>query len=33
MYEILFSSAAERYFKRLKENPLKKAYKDALSMS
>jgi len=30
MYEILFSSAAERYFKRLKEKPLKKAYKDAL---
>ncbi len=31
MHEILFSSAAERYFKKLIERPLKKAYKDALS--
>ncbi len=30
MYEILFSSAAERYFKKLKEKPLKKTYKIAL---
>lgn len=30
MYEILFSSAAERFFKKLKEKPLKKAYKTAL---
>ncbi|HHY06893.1 MAG TPA: type II toxin-antitoxin system RelE/ParE family toxin, partial [Clostridia bacterium] len=25
MYEILFSPAAERFFKKLKEKPLKKA--------
>lgn len=30
MYEILFSSSAERFFKKLKEKPLKKAYKEAL---
>lgn len=30
MYEILFSPAAERYFKKLKEKPLKDAYKTAL---
>lgn len=30
MYEILFSSAAERFFKKLKEKPLKNAYKEAL---
>lgn len=30
MYEILFSSAAERFFKKLKEKPLKTAYKKAL---
>lgn len=30
MYEILFSPAAERFFKKLKEKPLKKAYKTAL---
>lgn len=30
MYEILFSSAAERFFKKLKEKPLKEAYKTAL---
>jgi mRNA interferase RelE/StbE len=30
MYEILFSSASERFFKKLKEKPLKEAYKKAL---
>ncbi len=30
MYEILFSSAAERFFKKIKEKPLKEAYKKAL---
>ena len=30
MYELLFSSAAERFFKKIKEKPLKKAYKEAL---
>jgi len=30
MYEILFSSAAERFFKKIKEKPLKNAYKEAL---
>jgi mRNA interferase RelE/StbE len=30
MYEILFSPASERFFKKLKEKPLKKAYKIAL---
>lgn len=30
MYEILFSPAAERFFKKLKEKPLKEAYKTAL---
>ena len=30
MYQILFSPAAERFFKKLKEKPLKKAYKEAL---
>ena len=30
MYEILFSSQAERFFKKLKEKPLKNAYKTAL---
>lgn len=30
MYEVLFSSAAERYFKKLRERKLKEAYKDAL---
>ena len=30
MYEILFSPQAERFFKKLKEKPLKKAYKTAL---
>jgi mRNA interferase RelE/StbE len=30
-YEIFFSSAAERYFKKLKERPLKNAYKEALT--
>ena len=30
MYEILFSPAAERFFKKLKEKPLKDAYKEAL---
>lgn len=30
MYEILFSSAAERFFKKLKEKPLEEAYKKAL---
>jgi mRNA interferase RelE/StbE len=29
-YEILFSSAAEHYFKKIKETALKKAYKIAL---
>ena len=30
MYEIQFSSAAERYFKKLKEKPLKQTYEKAL---
>lgn len=30
MYEILFSSAAERFFKKIKEKPLREAYKKAL---
>ncbi|OWZ83221.1 type II toxin-antitoxin system RelE/ParE family toxin [Natranaerobius trueperi] len=30
MYEIQFSPAAERYFKKLKEKPLKQAYENAL---
>ena len=30
MYEILFSPQAERFFKKLKEKPLKNAYKTAL---
>jgi mRNA interferase RelE/StbE len=30
MYEILFTSPAERFFKKLKEKPLKDAYKTAL---
>lgn len=30
MYEILFSSVVEHYFKKLKEKPLKQAYKEAL---
>ena len=30
MYEIMFSSAAERYFKKIKEKPLKETYKNAL---
>jgi mRNA interferase RelE/StbE len=30
MYEIIFSSAAERFFKKIKEKPLKEAYKNAL---
>lgn len=30
MYEILFSHAAEKFFKNLKEKPLKVAYKNAL---
>ncbi|MDD2585179.1 MAG: type II toxin-antitoxin system RelE/ParE family toxin [Syntrophomonadaceae bacterium] len=30
MYEILFSSASERFFKKIKEKPLKDAYKKAL---
>jgi len=30
MYELLFSPAAERYFKKLKEKPLIEAYKTAL---
>lgn len=30
MYEILFSSAAESFFKKLKEKPLKDEYKKAL---
>ncbi|NCA99783.1 MAG: type II toxin-antitoxin system RelE/ParE family toxin [Clostridia bacterium] len=30
MYEIKFSTAAEKYFKKLKEKPLLKAYKDAI---
>lgn len=29
-YELKFSSAAQKYFKKLKEKPLKNAYKDAL---
>lgn len=29
MYEILFSSAAERFFKKLKEKPLRSAYAEA----
>lgn len=28
MYEILFSSAAERYFKRIKEKPLRELYRE-----
>jgi len=31
MYEILFTSQAERYFKKIKEKPLKEAYKNALT--
>jgi mRNA interferase RelE/StbE len=30
MYEILFSPQAERFFKKIKERPLKEAYKTAL---
>ena len=30
MYEVLFSPVAERFFKKLKEKSLKKAYKEAL---
>ncbi len=30
MYEIRFSSAAERYFKKIKEKPLKEAYHTAI---
>lgn len=30
MYEILFSSAAEKFFKKMKEKPLKNAYREAL---
>lgn len=30
MYELLFSPQAERFFKRMKEKPLKEAYKTAL---
>jgi mRNA interferase RelE/StbE len=30
MYEILFSTQAERFFKKIKEQPLKEAYKTAL---
>ena len=30
MYEILFSSQAEHFFKKIKEKPLKEAYKTAL---
>ena len=30
MYEILFSPPAERFFKKIKEKPLKEAYKNAL---
>jgi len=30
MYEILFSTQAEKFFKKLKEKPLKKAYKKSL---
>jgi mRNA interferase RelE/StbE len=30
MYEIRFSSAAERYFKKLKEKKLKDAYQNAI---
>jgi mRNA interferase RelE/StbE len=30
MYEILFSSPAERFFKKIKEKPLKNKYKTAL---
>lgn len=29
MYEILFTSAAERFLKKIKEKPLKSAYKKA----
>jgi mRNA interferase RelE/StbE len=30
MYEILFNSKAARYFKKIKEKQLRKAYKEAL---
>jgi mRNA interferase RelE/StbE len=30
MYEVKFSNAAQRYFKKLKEKRLKNAFKDAL---
>ena len=30
MYEVLFTPTAERFFKELKEKPLKNAYKTAL---
>jgi len=30
MYEVKFSSAAEKYFKKLKEKPLFNEYKDAI---
>jgi mRNA interferase RelE/StbE len=30
MYEILFSPQSERFFKKIKEKPLKEAYKTAL---
>ena len=30
MYEILFTPQAERFFKKIKEKPLKEAYKTAL---
>lgn len=32
MYEIQFTSVAERYFKKLKEKPLKIKYKEALQV-
>jgi mRNA interferase RelE/StbE len=31
MYEIKFSPVAEKYFKKIKEKPLKKAYNIALN--
>lgn len=31
MYELKLTSAAQKYFKKIKENGLKKAFRDALS--
>ncbi len=30
MYEVIFTSAAERYLKKIKEKPLKEAFREAI---